>query len=120
MSFHVGEARRDVDHDEARQAVGVVEGEAHGYFAAHAVAQQRGIGAKLEVVEQGQHVLRHQGVAVLGRMERAAVVAQIYADDAQGGFGGPAARQALPVVEGAEQAVENNQRAALALVEVVQ
>ncbi len=52
-------------------------------------------------------------------MKGAAVVAQIDANHAQASFGGPAARQGLPVIEGAKQAVQDDQGPALALVEVM-
>ena len=47
------------------------------------------------------------------------MVAQIDVYYAQAGFGSPAAGQRLPVVEGAKQAVDDNQGRTLALVEVM-
>ena len=75
------QVRADVDHDEARQPIGALAGEADGGEPAHRLPHDDGSGEG-QAVDEPRHVGRQRGVAVVavGRPLRVAVAAQVDGD----------------------------------------
>ncbi len=100
-----------VDHDELVDHVAVFEGKLHGGFATHGMADEVGFVDPVRLHEMAE-VLGEQGKVDIVGVGRAAVVALV--DDVYREVVGQLAGDGLPVVEGAEEAVQNNDREALA------
>jgi hypothetical protein len=94
-----------------RRPRGVGEGQRHRRLAAHAVTDQ-GVGVEAQALDQPRHVLDHVGIGHGVGMGRAAVIAQIHQVKAV--LAGKRARHRDPVAPGAEQAVQDHHRGAVA------